>query len=366
MVAAVLGFKFFFNDTCVNSQPTHVLSMDPVSHAVTGGLLAQCVAKRHELLWAGIIGAAAGMAPDLDILIRSDNDPLLNIQFHRHFSHSLVMVPVIAGLVGLCFYPLLHKFLAFSRMFLFAFMGTLQAGILDACTSYGTHLFWPFTNRRESWSIIAIIDPLFTIPLLLFFIAALYFKNPKWARRAVVFAMLYLSFGYLQMDRARNAGIELARENGHEFYRISAKPSIFNNILFRVIYETDDHFHLNAIRVNWLGQTTVYPGGKVPVFDIKKELPDISAHSQLYRDVERFAFFSDNYLYRIPDNPEWIGDFRYALLPNSQKTLWAIRYDRDQPEQHVEYKVQREVTDEKRQALKWMLLGRELSEAPVK
>lgn len=334
--------------------------MDPVSHAVTGGLLAQCVAKRHELLWASIIGATAGMAPDLDIFIRSASDPLLNIQYHRHFSHSLIMVPVIAGLVALCFYPLLRNKLTYPRMVLFAFMGALQGGILDSCTSYGTHLFWPFTDRRESWNIVAIIDPLYTLPLLAFFIATLVLKNPLWARIAVIYALAFLSFGYLQMDRARNAGINLAQEQGHAIHRISAKPSIFNNILFRVIYDTDDHFHLNAVRVNWFGNVTIYPGGKAPILDVDEELQDISPQSQIYQDMKRFAFFSDNYLYRLEEDSNWIGDFRYSLLPNSQETLWAVRYDTNLPNQHVEYEVGRNVTKEKRQALKTMLQGREL------
>jgi inner membrane protein len=334
--------------------------MDPVSHAVTGGLLAQCVAKRHELLWASLIGAAAGMAPDLDILIRSAEDPLLNIQYHRHFTHALIMVPVIAGLVGLCFYPLLRKKLSYPRIYLFAFMGALQGGILDACTSYGTHLFWPFTDRREAWNIVAIMDPLYTLPLLGFLVFTLFRKNPAWARSGLIFALAYLSFGYLQMDRARNAGIELARQQGHEFHRMVAKPSIFNNVLFRVIYETDDHFHLNAVRVNWFGKITVYPGGNAPIFKVEEELNGLSPESSLYRDLQRFSFFSDDYLYRLPDNPDGLGDFRYSLLPNSQETLWAIRYDRNRPHEHVEFKVMRDVTEQKRETLRTMILGRKL------
>ena len=55
---------------------------------------------------------------------------------------------------------------------LYAIMGTLSHGLLDACTSYGTRLYWPFSQYRESWDLISIIDPLFTLPMLALLIAA--------------------------------------------------------------------------------------------------------------------------------------------------------------------------------------------------
>ena len=39
---------------------------------------------------AAIVGAVAGLIPDLDVLISDANDPLLQLEMHRQFSHSLL------------------------------------------------------------------------------------------------------------------------------------------------------------------------------------------------------------------------------------------------------------------------------------
>ena len=68
--------------------------MDPLSQGVIGASLAQAtVANKRHLISAGIIGFLSGMAPDLDILIRSEQDPLLFLEYHRQFTHSLVFIP---------------------------------------------------------------------------------------------------------------------------------------------------------------------------------------------------------------------------------------------------------------------------------
>ena len=73
--------------------------MDPISQGVIGASLAQStVTNKRYLIIAGIIGFLSGMAPDLDILIRSEQDPLLFLEYHRQFTHSLVFIP-IGGLI---------------------------------------------------------------------------------------------------------------------------------------------------------------------------------------------------------------------------------------------------------------------------
>lgn len=79
--------------------------MDPISQAALGALAPQALlraptATKRHLLRVGCIGALAGMAPDLDVLIRSSSDPLLQLEFHRQFTHSLVFIPIGAALAN--------------------------------------------------------------------------------------------------------------------------------------------------------------------------------------------------------------------------------------------------------------------------
>ncbi|MDT8282362.1 MAG: metal-dependent hydrolase [Gammaproteobacteria bacterium] len=58
--------------------------MDPISQAVLGASLSQSFSKdKTQLKSALVIGALAAMTPDLDVLIRSADDPLLFLEYHR-------------------------------------------------------------------------------------------------------------------------------------------------------------------------------------------------------------------------------------------------------------------------------------------
>ena len=48
--------------------------LDPLSQAVLGASAAQSGASAHEMRAAAVVGLLGGMAPDLDVLIRSTRD----------------------------------------------------------------------------------------------------------------------------------------------------------------------------------------------------------------------------------------------------------------------------------------------------
>ena len=53
--------------------------MDPVSQGAFGAIFAHTISNKKKILVGSIIGCLAGLAPDLDILIRSNSDPLLKL-----------------------------------------------------------------------------------------------------------------------------------------------------------------------------------------------------------------------------------------------------------------------------------------------
>ena len=111
--------------------------MDVLTHGIVGAALTQSAAPRSEARTAAGIGFFSGMLADADILIRSTSDPLLVLDYHRHFTHALLFVPVGALIATVVLWPLLRRRLAFARIYLYAFLGYALAGALDACTSYG-------------------------------------------------------------------------------------------------------------------------------------------------------------------------------------------------------------------------------------
>jgi hypothetical protein len=74
--------------------------MDPLTQGTLGAALPQATAGRARMGLATLAGFAGGMAPDLDVLIRSSEDPLLFLEYHRQFTHSLVFIPVGAAVVA--------------------------------------------------------------------------------------------------------------------------------------------------------------------------------------------------------------------------------------------------------------------------
>ena len=140
--------------------------MDPLSQAVLGSVASQSVRNKTSLIRVGTIGALAGMAPDLDVLIQSATDPLLSLEYHRQFTHSLIFIPLGAALCALAFWPFVRRHMSYQQVWLVALVGYATHGLLDACTTYGTMLLWPFSDARIAWSNISVVDPLFTLPLL--------------------------------------------------------------------------------------------------------------------------------------------------------------------------------------------------------
>ena len=80
--------------------------MDPISQGTVGAAFAQSTANKKNILRIGIIGFLAGLAPDLDVLIRSTDDPILFLEYHRQFSHSLFFIPFGSLIVALLIFPL--------------------------------------------------------------------------------------------------------------------------------------------------------------------------------------------------------------------------------------------------------------------
>lgn len=328
--------------------------MDPISQASFGASLSQSFAKdKSQQVKALLIGALSGMAPDLDVFINSEVDPLLFLEYHRQFTHSLAFIPVGALICALILYPVFNakwqkSKISFGHVYLFAVLGYATHGLLDACTSYGTQLFWPFSNTRFAWNTVSIIDPLFTLPVLFFTTLAAYQKNVRYARIGFVYAVIFLSLGIIQNQRAENALYTLAEQRGHQVERLQVKPSLANRHLWKLIYEYDGRYYVDAVKLLW--KTTYYPGASIQKLDVARDFPWLPADSQQAKDIERFRWFSDGFLAVSEKDPNMIMDMRYSFLPNQINSMWGVKIDRQIADDgnmdvHAAYIIEREMDD---------------------
>jgi inner membrane protein len=336
--------------------------MDPLTQASLGAAVAVAFSSRQQARWAILVGCVAGAAPDLDVLIRSASDPLLSLHYHRHFTHALFSAPLlglcVAGLFKLlCF----RSTVTFQQFALYAVLGALTHGLLDACTSYGTMLYWPFSQHRESWDLISVIDPIFSLPLVLLTLFAFAWRRPRFAQLALVFCALYFGFCGLQRSRATHSAELLAAERGHHPEQYSIRPSFGNSMLWRIIYRTEGRYYVDAVQIAPGVKPRLYEGQSVEAFTQEHAAACVPPESVLGRDIERFRFFSQGFLYLHPNDQQVIGDVRYAMWPDSVVPLWGIRINPVLADQHTKLVYYRDPSKPARDRLWQMIQGREVA-----
>jgi inner membrane protein len=307
------------------------------------------------------IGGVAGAAADLDVFIRSTTDPLLTLQYHRHFTHALIVAPLIGLCVALLFKCIMFRSkLPFRRCALFAILGALTHGVLDACTSYGTLLYLPFSDHRESWDLISVIDPLFTVPLAFLTLFAFAWRRPRFAQTALVLCAVYFGFCGYQRHRATMCAEQVARTRGHYPKQYSIRPSFGNTLLWRMIYAFEGRYYVDAVWIAPGAEPRIYEGSSVEMFTTEDAKISVAPDSVLGQDIERFRFFSQGYLYQHPSDPMVVGDVRYAMWPDSVVPLWGIRIDPEKAQAHTEMVTYRDPSRRSFDRLWEMIQGRDV------
>lgn len=355
--------------------------MDPLSHAVLGTAFAMSLEseQKNDLEISlrptyGLILLSASltaMAPDLDSLIRSDVDQLMYVEYHRHFTHSLFMIPVISFVVSALLYVIgMKKHVSFFTLWKWGTLSVATHGFLDACTSYGTHLLWPIFERRESWSIISIIDPIFTLPLLVGVLLCVWKKRKIFAQTALIFSLCYLLFGVFQHFRARHFyQMSLRDQSQDQVHWIQVKPTLANLLVWRALSLEGENFRVDGVRLGVLQENTFYRGSKIAPY-LPERITEFEGHPIIQNDLRRFKFFSEDLLYIVPQRfsgeQKWVGDLRYSLLPHSLEPLWVVVLPQKlEGDAHLPYQFTRNVDLEKRKLFLKMLTGEEINQAQL-
>ena len=235
-------------------------------------------------------------------------------------------------------------------------MGYLSHGLLDACTTYGTQLLWPFSDDRVAWNVISIVDPLFTLPLLAAVALGVRAKRVNaWPRVGLIWLFAYLGIGEIQRQRAETVGYEVAEARGHAPTRLEAKPGFAQLLLWKIVYEYEGQFFVDGVRAGI--QTKVYPGTHIPKLDSQWAEANLPINSQTRQDFERFRWFSNDYLALSLHKPNTIIDIRYSMNINEIAPLWSIQFDPSKPWAHVDYLTHRNLGPSTTAQFQTMLMG---------
>ncbi|WP_211829683.1 metal-dependent hydrolase [Kistimonas asteriae] len=221
--------------------------MDSVTQALLGAAVGGAVAGRRYGRKAFLWGAVLGTLPDLDNLIRW-GDAISDMTKHRGFSHSLFFLTpfslVLTAAVYRCFSSLRPGFLP---LWLMIWLCLITHPVLDAFTTYGTQLFWPMPLQPVALSSVFIIDPLYTLPLLIGVLLCLrkWGTNNAWRWNT---AGLMVSTGYLMLSLLAKSVVHERLETtlaaGDLSYKpVFSAPTPFNIVLWRVMVLDGDQYH---------------------------------------------------------------------------------------------------------------------------
>jgi len=232
--------------------------VDSLTQAVLGATLQTALLGRWQGRRALLYGAALGTLPDLDVFI--DYGHAVNeMTYHRGFSHSLFVLTGVALLLTWLCGRWRDPCYSRRRLFLTLWLVLVTHPLLDAFTTYGTQLFWPLPTTPVAWSSIFIIDPLYTLPLLLAVLAGLLFgprgRPPRLAVAALLVSTAYLGWTLVAKYSAERQVRTALAAQGQQDVRLFSAPLPFTSLLWRVMVDDGPERYREA----WVGLLDEYP-----------------------------------------------------------------------------------------------------------
>lgn len=191
--------------------------------------------------------------------------------------------------------------------------------ILDCFTNFGTQIWQPFSDLRVQWNTISVVDPMATVPFAVCLVIASRFV--RTARQRTVFnwagiawfcgyICLYAGWHKMRADRIFEQSLQA---KGIHYQRYMTNPSIFNNIAWYGVAETDTAFYYGMYGFNdRLEQFS-------PLSEIPKRHELLTGIPENGRARHFLRWFSNGYFSVKPYNGDTlqVNDLRFGLMGDS-------------------------------------------------
>ncbi len=232
--------------------------MDSLTQIALGAAIGQAgLGKQHRARGA-VYGAICGTLPDLDVLWPLA-DPVASFTYHRSYSHSLLVLTLLAPIIVW----LIRRFDqqikgSWKRWLGVIWLVLITHPLLDCLTVYGTQIFLPFSNTPVSGSVIFVIDPIYTLPLLLAVGVSLSRGMPAGRVRA---AMLGLSISSLYLCFAVAAKFSVDKTIAEDHLARQLQPTVrvstpapLTTLVWRVVSVMPGGYEVSFVRPFGMGQ----------------------------------------------------------------------------------------------------------------
>lgn len=219
--------------------------MDSLTQLVLGSAISVAVMGRRTAVWkAALWGGVAGTVPDLDALV-DFGDAVSNMVYHRAESHSLFYLSLLAPLMAWAVSRLHSQQALFGRWWLALWLALFTHPLLDYLTIYGTQLLQPFSSRPYGLGSMFIIDPLYTLPLIIGVVAALVNRQLaglRWNAVALSFSCLYLGWSVAAQQMVKSVVRDDLAARGISGAKFLVTPALLNTLLWRVVVMRPDGY----------------------------------------------------------------------------------------------------------------------------
>ena len=294
--------------------------MDSLSQLALGAAVGVAVMGRRTAVWkAALWGAVAGTLPDLDAFI-DHGDAIANVTQHRSHSHGLFWLTLGAPVLAWIAWRLHGPREAFGRWWLAIWLALVTHPLLDTMTVYGTQLLQPFSDHPFAVGSIFIIDPIYTLPLLVGVGVALArrrFAGLRWNAWGLALSTAYLAWSALAQWHVQDVVREQLAARGTPHGPVLVTPAPFNTVLWRIVvmqgggYEEGFYSLLDGARPVRFEAFASDPA----LFDELKGLPAVQRMAWFSRGL--FKVHEDGGLAYITDlrmgqEPGYSFDFRVA------------------------------------------------------
>ncbi|MFK7832700.1 MAG: metal-dependent hydrolase [Winogradskyella sp.] len=301
--------------------------MDSLTQIVLGAAVGEAVLGKKVGNKAMLYGAIAGTIPDLDVLASNFTDTVSALAIHRGFTHSILFSVLFAPVFGwlVSRYETFKDFKGWSWLFFWAF---LTHPILDAHTTWGTQLFWPL-DLRLAFKTIFVVDPLYTVPFLVFLILTMFQKRTSKKRQiyntiGLTISTIYLGFTFILKDVAFTKFEDALLTQSIAYNQIDTRPSPLNTILWNANIETENDYLLG---------TYSFFDSKEITFETYPKNHHLLGNLSNNEKVQRMIAISEGWYTITKTNGKvYYNDLRFGLLslePQSEEFVFKFEIIED-------------------------------------
>ncbi|MDP3557202.1 MAG: metal-dependent hydrolase [Bacteroidota bacterium] len=218
--------------------------MDSLSHIVIGAAIGETFLGKKIGRWGMLLGAIAKSVPDFDLFYTGLADPRAYMCEHRAHTHSLFIEALYAIPIAWLLVKLFKQKVSFTQMLMFMLACLWGHSLLDWCTNFGTQLLLPFTNENYSLNNLAIVDLLFTLPMLILVLIAVFYKKNavrrnKLAQASLIYCFVYLGLTFVNKAQAENIVQASILKNNIPATSHITNPTMLNNVLWYSVASND-------------------------------------------------------------------------------------------------------------------------------